>query len=139
MAKARPRKSKPKGPKQKGGMPAMPGAPGKGGEMNDMLAQVQAMQQGMAEAQQELKDLVVEATAGGGMVTVKATGEQEVTEIEIDPEAVDPDDVDMLQDIIVAGVNEALRKAKEESEARMNEVTGGLDLGALGGLGDMLG
>ncbi len=109
-------------------------------DMNAMLGQVQQMQAEMEAAQQELKELKVEATAGGGMVTVTATGEQEVTEIKIDPEAVDPDDVEMLEDIVVAGVNEALRTAKQAADERMGAATGGLDLGNLGeGLGGMLG
>lgn len=109
-------------------------------DMNAMLAQVQQMQSDLQATQEALADETVVATAGGGMVTVMANCHQEVTSIEIDPEAVDPDDVEMLQDLIVAGVNEALRMAKERADEKMGAVTGGLDLGGLGaglGLGSM--
>ena len=80
--------------------------------MNQMMKQVQQLQAEMMKAQEELKNEVVEASAGGGMVTVKVTGELEVQQIRIDPEAVDPEDVDMLQDMVLAAVNEALRSAQ---------------------------
>jgi nucleoid-associated protein EbfC len=104
--------------------------------MNQMMKQVQQMQAEMMKAQEELKNEVVEASAGGGMVTVKVTGELEIQEIRIDPEAVDPEDVDMLQDMVLAAVNEALRSAQELAANKMNAVTGGLGgAGGLGGLG----
>src|SRR5436305_4129596 len=105
--------------------------------MNQMMRQVQQMQAEMMKAQEELKNEVVEASAGGGMVTVKVTGELEVQEIRIDPEAVDPEDVDMLQDMVLAAVNEALRSAQELAANKMNAATGGLGGpgGPLGGLG----
>jgi nucleoid-associated protein EbfC len=104
--------------------------------MNQMLRQVQQMQADMAKAQEELASEVVEATAGGGMVTVKVTGALEVKEIRIDPEAIDPDDADMLQDLVLAAVNEALRSAQELAASRLGAVTGGLGgPGGLGGLG----
>jgi DNA-binding YbaB/EbfC family protein len=104
--------------------------------MNQMMQQVQKMQAEMMKAQEELKNEVVEASAGGGMVTVKVTGELEIQEIAIDPEAVDPEDVDMLQDMVMAAVNEALRSAQELAANRMNAATGGLGgAGGLGGLG----
>jgi nucleoid-associated protein EbfC len=101
--------------------------------MNQMLKQVQQMQAEMTKAQHELESEVIEASAGGGMVTVKVTGALEVREIRIDPEAIDPEDADMLQDMVLAAVNEALRSAQELAASRMGAVTGGL--GGLGGLG----
>ena len=101
--------------------------------MNEMLQQVQKMQAEMVKAQEELKNEVVDASAGGGMVTVKVTGELEVKEITIDPDAVDPEDVEMLQDMVQAAVNEAMRSAQELAASKMGAATGGL--GDLGGLG----
>ncbi len=104
--------------------------------MQKMLKQVQRMQADMMAAQERLKDEVVEATAGGGMVTVKISGDLDVKSIAIDPEAVDPEDVDMLQDTILVAVNEAIRAAQEMAERRLGSVTGGLGgPGGLGGLG----
>lgn len=105
--------------------------------MQKMLKQVQRMQADMVAAQERLKDEVVEATAGGGMVTVKISGDLEVKSITVDPEAVDPEDVDMLQDTILVAVNEAIRAAQDLAERRMGSVTGGLGGpgGGLGGLG----
>jgi nucleoid-associated protein EbfC len=104
--------------------------------MNAMLKQVQKMQADMAKAQEELKNEVVEASAGGGMVTVKVSGDLEIREIRIDPEAVDPDDVELLQDMVLAAVNEALRAAQELAASKLNAATGGLGgPGGLGGLG----
>ncbi|MEA2475571.1 MAG: nucleoid-associated protein EbfC [Thermoleophilaceae bacterium] len=102
--------------------------------MNQMMQQVQQMQADMVKAQQEAEQQVVEASAGGGMVTVKVTGALQVLEIKIDPGAVDPDDVEMLQDMVQAATNEALRSAQEMVSNRMAQVTGGLE-SALGGLG----
>ena len=98
--------------------------------MNEMMRQVQQMQAEMAKAQESLKDEVVEATAGGGMVTVKVSGELEVLDVRIDPEAVDPDDVELLQDMVQAAVNEAVRSAQEVAATKLGAATGGL-----GGLG----
>ena len=105
--------------------------------MQQMMKQVQQMQAEMMKAQEALKDVTVEASAGGGMVTVKVTGELEIKEITIDPEAVDPEDVEMLQDMVTAAVNEALRSAQEVAAKKMSDATGGLGGagGALGGLG----
>jgi DNA-binding YbaB/EbfC family protein len=102
--------------------------------MQQMMKQVQQMQADMAKAQEELKSQVVEASAGGGIVTVKVTGDLEVTEIKIAPDAVDPDDVEMLQDLVLAATNEALRSAQEMAAAKLGSVSGGLG-GALGDLG----
>lgn len=102
---------------------------GRGGfNPNQMMKQVQKMQQEMERVQAELGDKTVEATAGGGMVRVVATGKQEIREIVISPEAVDPEDVEMLQDTIVAAVNEALRKANDLAQQEMSKVTGGMKL-----------
>jgi nucleoid-associated protein EbfC len=104
--------------------------------MNQMLKQVQQMQAEMMKAQESLKDEVVEASAGGGMVTVKVTGELEIKELTIDPDAVDPEDVEMLQDMVLAATNEALRSAQELAANRMSAATGGL--GGAGGLGGLM-
>ena len=100
--------------------------------INKMMKQVQQMQADMMKAQEQLKDEVVEASAGGGMVTVKVTGDLEVKEIKIDPEAVDPEDIDLLQDMVLAATNEALRSAQELANRKLGGLTGGLDLGGLG-------
>ncbi|HXO10112.1 MAG TPA: YbaB/EbfC family nucleoid-associated protein [Solirubrobacteraceae bacterium] len=102
--------------------------------MQQLLAQAQKMQADMIAAQEALKNEVVEASAGGGMVTVKVTGDAVVKEITIDPEAVDPDDVELLQDMVLAAVNEGLRAAQELAAERMSGIAGGLG-GGLGGLG----
>ncbi len=104
--------------------------------MQQMLKQVQKMQQEMMEAQESLKDEKVEASAGGGMVKVTVSGDLVVQAIAIDPEAVDPEDVELLQDTVLAAVNEALRSAQELAASKMGNVTGGLGgAGGLGGLG----
>jgi nucleoid-associated protein EbfC len=104
--------------------------------MNAMMKQVQKMQADMMKAQEELKNEVVEASAGGGMVTVKVTGDLEVREVQIDPQAVDPEDVELLQDMIQAAMNEAIRAAQELAASKMNAAAGGLaGPGGLGGLG----
>ncbi|MGI8439496.1 MAG: YbaB/EbfC family nucleoid-associated protein [Thermoleophilaceae bacterium] len=104
--------------------------------MNEMMQQVQKMQADMAKAQEELKHEEVEASAGGGMVTVKVTGDLEVRSVIISPEAVDPEDVDMLQDLVLAATNEAMRSAQALAASKMEGATGGLGgAGGLGGLG----
>ncbi|MBA2429564.1 MAG: YbaB/EbfC family nucleoid-associated protein [Thermoleophilaceae bacterium] len=104
--------------------------------MQQMMKQVQEMQAEMMKAQEQLKDLEVEASAGGGMVTVKVTGDLELREVRIDPQAVDPEDVEMLQDMVLAATNEALRSAQELAASKMQGATGGLGgAGGLGGLG----
>ncbi len=104
--------------------------------MNQMMKQVQQMQAEMVKAQESLKSEIVEASAGGGMVTVKITGDLELREIRIDPEAVDPEDVEILQDMVLAATNEALRSAQELAANRLGQATGGLGgAGGLGGLG----
>ena len=94
--------------------------------LNEMMKQVQQMQAEMMKAQEQLKEETVEASAGGGMVTVKISGDLELREIRIDPEAVDPEDVDMLQDMVLAATNEAIRAAQELAASKMGAATGGL-------------
>jgi nucleoid-associated protein EbfC len=103
-------------------------------DMNKMMKQVQEMQAQMAQAQEELAKETVEASAGGGIVRVKASGAGEITEIKIAPEAIDPEDPEMLEDLVLAAVSDGLRRAHELQGERMGNVTGGLDLGSLGGL-----
>ncbi|HEY6398045.1 MAG TPA: YbaB/EbfC family nucleoid-associated protein [Solirubrobacteraceae bacterium] len=100
--------------------------------MQQLLQQAQKMQQEMLAAQESLKDEVVEASAGGGMVTVRATGDLSIQSITIDAQAVDPDDVELLQDMVLAAVNEALRSAQELAASKLGGITGGLGLGDLG-------
>ncbi len=101
-------------------------------DMNKMLQQVQQLQAQMEKAQEELAHETVEASAGGGMVTVKATGALEITEIKIAPEAIDPEDPELLADMILAAVNEALRSAQSLAQSKLGGVSGLGDLGSLG-------
>jgi len=101
-------------------------------DMNKMLQQVQELQAQMAKAQEELASETVEASAGGGMVTVKATGDLQITEIKISPEAIDPEDPELLADMVLAAVNEALRSAQSLAQSKLGGMAG---LGDLGGLG----
>jgi DNA-binding YbaB/EbfC family protein len=98
--------------------------------MQQLLQQAQKMQQQMMDAQEALKDEVVAASAGGGMVTVQVTGDLHVKSITIDPQAVDPEDVELLQDMVLAATNEALRAAQELAATKLGGITG--DLGGLG-------
>ena len=100
-------------------------------DMNKLFQQVSEMQQQMQQAQEELAKETVEASAGGGMVTVTANGAGEIQRIKIDPKAIDPDDPELLEDMVVAAVNEATRSAQSLAESKL----GGLAGGALGGLG----
>lgn len=100
--------------------------------MNSLIKQAQKMQKEMEDVQKSLEDESVSASAGGGAVEITVSGKKEVTAVKIDPEAVDPDDVEMLEDLIMAAVNEALRKMDELSQERMAKVTGGI--GGTGGL-----
>jgi len=112
-------------------MPKQPRGP----NMQQMMAQVQKMQKDMELAQEELRQEVVEATAGGGAVLVRMSGDLQVREVRIDPAALDPDDAEILGEMVTAAMNEALRKAQELAEQKMGGATAGLDLGGLGGLG----
>ena len=103
-------------------------------DMNKLLQQAQQMQTQMQQAQEELKNETVQATAGGGMVTVTATGSGEIKEIKIDPKAIDPDDPEMLEDMVLAAVNEALRSAHGLIESKIGPAMGGLSGLGLPGL-----
>ena len=96
------------------------------GNMNNLMKQAQRMQRQMEEAQKELEAKTYTTTSGGGAVEVTVTGKKELTSLKIAEEAVDPDDVEMLQDLILAAVNEAMKKVDEDSEALMGKMTGGL-------------
>ena len=102
----------------------------KGPSMNEMLKQAQKMQEDMQKKQAELEEKEYEVSAGGGVVKVKINGRREVLNIDIDPEIIDPDDIETLSDILVAAVNEAIKKVNADSDAEMGKVTG-----ALGGMG----
>lgn len=104
---------------------------GGGMNMGSMLAKAQKMQADMATAQAEAEQTEVEATAGGGAVTVRANGAKKILSVKISPEAADPDDIEMLEDLITAAVNEAISKADGVMQHKMNAVTGGIDLGGM--------
>jgi len=112
---------------KRGGFPGM----GMTGNMNNLMKQAQKMQRQMEENQKALEEKEFTATAGGGAVEVTISGKREVTKVKLQEEVVDPDDIEMLEDLIVAATNEALRKVEEESAAVMSKLTGGL--GGLGG------
>src|SRR5580765_2428814 len=99
-----------------------------GMDMNKLMKQAQQMQEQMAKAQEELAHETVEATAGGGLVTVRASGSGEILSITIDPKAVDPDDVELLEDLVLAAVNEAIRSAQSLAQSKLGAMTGGLGL-----------
>lgn len=99
--------------------------------VNSMLKQAQKMQEEMAKVQEELEEKTVEASAGGGVVKVVASGKKELVSIDISPEAVDPDDVETLQDLIMVAVNEAMKKADDLMAQGMGEITGGLNIPGL--------
>lgn len=100
-----------------GGMP---------GNMNQLMKQAQRMQAQLEEKQAEIQTMEFEASAGGGVVSVTVNGKKELTKVVIDPDAVDPDDVEMLQDLILAACNEALKKCELETQSQMSQITGGL-------------
>ena len=105
----------------------MPG----GGNQAARMKQVQKMQQDMLRMQEEMENKTYTATTGGGMVKAEVNGKHEIVSLEINPEAVDPDDVDMLQDMVIAAVNEAMRSADSDAASNMSKMTGGLNLGGL--------
>ncbi len=107
----------------RGGFPGMGG-----GNMNQMMKQVQKMQKDMEKMQKDLELAEVEATVGGGAVTCVANGKKEVISIKISEDVVDPEDIDMLEDLILAAVNESLRKAEEKMESEMKKITGGMNI-----------
>jgi DNA-binding YbaB/EbfC family protein len=100
--------------------------------MGNIAQQLQKMQEDMARAQEELADETLEVTAGGGVVTVTITGHQRVQAITLNPEIVDPDDVEMLQDMLVAAVNQAIEQSQQMAAERLEGLTGGLNLPGLG-------
>jgi len=107
--------------------------------LGDLMRQAQKLQEEMAKAQEEAKKKTVEATAGGGMVTVVANGAGQIVSIKIEKDVVDPEDIDMLQDLILAASNEALRRAQELVSDEMSKLTGGLQIPGMGNLGNMFG
>ena len=111
----------------KGGFRGMPG----GMNQAAMMKQAQKMQQQMLQMQEEMERKTYTAKAGGGMVTAEVNGKHEILNLTINPEAVDPDDVEMLQDMVIAAVNEAMRAAETEAANNMSRLTGGLNLGGL--------
>lgn len=104
------------------------------GMIGDLMRQAKKMQQEMAKIQEEAKKKTVEASAGGGMVSVTANGGMEILSIKIEREVVNPDDIEMLQDLIIAAANEALRRAQQMVSEEMSKVTGGLNLPGVGNL-----
>lgn len=100
------------------------------GNMQGMMKKMQKLQSEMAKLQEDLKTRTIEASAGGGVVTVVANGKKELVSVKIDPSAVDPEDVDMLQDLLLAAVNEAMRKVDEMTEREMGKLTSGMKLPA---------
>lgn len=108
---------------KRGGFPGGMGMPG---NMNNLMKQAQRMQRQMEESQKELEEKEVTGTAGGGVVSIVASGKKEIKKVTIDPEAVDPEDVEMLEDLIMAAVNDAMHQIDEISEASMSKMTGGL-------------
>jgi DNA-binding YbaB/EbfC family protein len=109
----------------------MRGGMGGGGNMNQMMKQVKKMQEQMLKAQEELSTKTVEGTAGGGVVTVVMNGQKNVLNVTIKPEAVDPEDVEMLQDLVLTAVNDALTKAEELANQDMGKFTGGMNIPGL--------
>lgn len=107
----------------KGGFPGMGG-----GNMNNLMKQAQKLQKQMEDAQKELENKEFEASVGGGAVTVTVTGKKVLTKVSIKPEVVDEDDVEMLEDLVLAAVNEALKKAEDETNSSMGKLTGGLNI-----------
>lgn len=107
------------------------GMPMGGGNMNNMIRQAQKMQEQMMKIQEEAEAKTVSASAGGGAVTVTVSGKKQIVEIKISPEAVDPDDVETLEDLIMAATNEAMRQAEEMLAQDMSKVTGGMNIPGL--------
>ena len=115
---------------KRGGFPG-----GMPGNMNNLMKQAQRMQQQMEETQKALQEKVYTVSSGGGAVEVTISGKKEITAVKIDPEVVDPEDVEMLQDLVMAAVNEAYRTVEKDAQAAFNGITGGIgNMGGLGGL-----
>ncbi len=102
-----------------------------GGNMNQMIKQAKKMQEQMAKMQGELQERILETSAGGGAINVKINGRQEILEIKIKPEVVDPEDVEMLEDLILAGINDAIKQSQEMVSSEMSKITGGLNIPGL--------
>ena len=102
---------------------------------NDMMQKIQKMQEEMNSAQEEVENSEFSASSGGGAVEVTVSGKHEILSVKIKPEVVDPEDVEMLEDLLTASLNEAIRKANDAMETRMNGLTGGLNIPGIGGLG----
>jgi len=111
-------------PKGFGGMPG-------GMNMNNLMKQAQKMQKQMAEMQEDLANKTLEVSAGGGAIKVTVTGEKQIKELTISPDVVDPDDVEMLQDLVISAVNEALRQMDESVNSQMSKITGGMNMPGL--------
>ena len=109
----------------------MPRGFGGGSGMGDLVRQAQKMQQRMAEVQQDLKERIVEGTAGGGMVTILVNGQQDIVAVKIDPQVIDPKDPAMLEDLILAAARQGLKKARDMAQEEMGKVTGGVNLPGL--------
>lgn len=106
--------------------------PNQGGSRNDMMLKIQKMQEEMARVQQEVEEAEYSASSGGGAVEVTVSGKHEVLSVKIQPDVVDPEDVEMLEDLLIASLNEAIRKANDTMEREMGKVTGGLNIPGLG-------
>ena len=102
-----------------------------GANMNNMIKQAQKMQQEMMKMQDEMEATEFESTAGGGVITVKVSGSKQILDVNIKPEAVDPDDVEMLQDLIITAVNDAMKKVDEANNSKMSRLTGGMNIPGL--------
>src|SRR3954469_4795586 len=125
-------------PKGQGGRPPMPGGGG-GQGLNQMMKQMQKMKADKGAGEDALADTAFGGSSGGGMVKVVGTGTGEVQSVHINPDVVDPDDVEMLEDLVLAAVTDGLRRSHDMQQESLGGVTGGLDLGALGDLGGLLG
>lgn len=135
MAKQRPKKRRGgRGPGGARGASGFGGGGGMPGGMGDILAQVQQLQQEMEAAQESLKDEIVEASVGGGMVKISMSATHEIKAVEIAPDVVDPDDVEMLQDLLLAAFSEAIAKAQQVTEEKMEPFQNAMDMGGLGNL-----
>lgn len=102
-----------------------------GGNMNQMIKQAKKMQEQMAKMQGELQERILETSVGGGAINVKINGKQEILEIKLKPEVVDPEDVEMLEDLILAGINDAIKQSQEMVSGEMSKITGGLNIPGL--------
>ncbi len=115
-------------------LPKNSGMGGMGGNMQEMLKQAQKMQEDMASLQAELEEREYEISAGGGMVTVKINGKKQILSMDIRPEVVDPDDIETLSDVVVAAVNEAIRRVEDTASEEMSKLTGPMGLGGMPGM-----